>query len=131
MTQKKGRDRVMGKITVVAKANRLTSGARNTNHQEETIGAAVAFADLRDFETTSFPNVSRFEDNQFYFESEITSEHCFEDIVGQSPALRKVLEHAAIVAPTHSTVPLERSSATTRPRSSRPLLSASKVLCRS
>ena len=53
------------------------------------MGAAVAFADLGDFRATSFPNVSRLEADQFYFEPEISSEHCFEDIVGKSAALRK------------------------------------------
>jgi formate hydrogenlyase transcriptional activator len=68
------------------------------------MSAAVAFADLGDFRATSFPNVSRLETDQFYFEPEVSSEDCFEGIVGKSPALRKVLEHVAIVAPTDSTV---------------------------
>ena len=53
------------------------------------MSAAVAFADLGNFRTTSFPNVSRLEDDQFYFEPAISAEDCFEDIVGRSPALRK------------------------------------------
>jgi formate hydrogenlyase transcriptional activator len=76
------------------------------------MGAAVAFADLGDFRTTTFPNVSRLEDDQFYFEPEVRSEDCFEDIVGKSPALRKVLEHVAIVAPTDSTVLLHGETGT-------------------
>jgi formate hydrogenlyase transcriptional activator len=56
--------------------------------------------------------VSRFEANQFYFEPEISSECCFEDIVGKSPALRKVLEQVAIVAPTDSTVLLHGETGT-------------------
>jgi len=76
------------------------------------MGAAVAFADLGDFRATSFPNVSRLEDDQFYFEPEISAEDCFEDIVGRSPALRKVLEHVAIVAPTDSTVLLHGETGT-------------------
>ena len=76
------------------------------------MGAAVAFTDLGDVRATSFPNVSRLEDDQFYFEPEISSEDCFEDIVGKSPALRKVLEHVAIVAPTDSTVLLHGETGT-------------------
>ncbi|HKM84590.1 MAG TPA: sigma 54-interacting transcriptional regulator [Terriglobales bacterium] len=76
------------------------------------MGAAVAFADLGDFRATSFPNVSRLEADQFYFEPEISSEHCFEDIVGKSAALRKVLEQVAIVAPTDSTVLLHGETGT-------------------
>src|ERR1700745_653508 len=76
------------------------------------MGAAVAFADLGEFRATSFPNVSRLEGDQFYFESEISSEHCFADMVGKSPAPRKVLEQVAIVAPTDSTVLLHGETGT-------------------
>src|ERR1700745_619657 len=76
------------------------------------MGAAVAFADLGEFRATSFPNVSRLEGDQFYFESEISSEHCFADMVGKSPAPRKILEHVAIVAPTDSTVLLHGETGT-------------------
>jgi len=76
------------------------------------MGAAVAFADIGDFRATTFPSVSGVEDDQIYFEPEIGSEHCFEDIVGNSPALRKVLEHVAIVAPTDSTVLLHGETGT-------------------
>ncbi len=76
------------------------------------MGAAVAFSDLGDFRATSFPNVSRLEADQFYFDPEISAEDCFEEIVGKSPALRKVLEHVAIVAPTDSTVLLHGETGT-------------------
>ena len=76
------------------------------------MGTAVAFAELGDFRATSFSTVSRVEDDQFYFEPEISAEDCFEDIVGKSPALRKVLEHVAIVAPTDSTVLLHGETGT-------------------
>jgi formate hydrogenlyase transcriptional activator len=52
----------------------------------------------------SFPNMRGREVGHFYLEPEIGSEHCFEGIIGKSAALRKVLEHVAIVAPTDSTV---------------------------
>jgi len=76
------------------------------------MSAAVAFADLGDFRATSFPNVSRIEADQFYFEPEVSSDDCFEGIVGNSQALRKVLEHVAIVAPTDSTVLLHGETGT-------------------
>ncbi len=47
---------------------------------------------------------NRLEEERLYLESEIRSEYNFEDIVGKSPALRKVLDQVAIVAPTDSTV---------------------------
>lgn len=47
---------------------------------------------------------NQLEDQRVYLESEIVSESGFEDIVGSSPALRKVLNQIPIVAPTDSTV---------------------------
>jgi formate hydrogenlyase transcriptional activator len=66
--------------------------------------ASVAFTDFGGFPRTSLPHVARVEADQCYFEPEISSEDCFEGIVGKSAALRKVLEQVAIVAPTDSTV---------------------------
>ena len=50
------------------------------------------------------PSWHRLEDQRLYLGSEISSEHCFEGIIGKSPAIQKVLEQVAIVAPTDSTV---------------------------
>ena len=51
-------------------------------------------------------NASRnhLEDQRVYLESEIVSESGFEDIIGASTALRRVLDQIPIVAPTDSTV---------------------------
>jgi formate hydrogenlyase transcriptional activator len=49
---------------------------------------------------------------QVYFEPEISSDCCFEGIVGKSPAIREVLEQVAIVAPTDSTVLLHGETGT-------------------
>ena len=74
--------------------------------------ATVALTDIGDFASNSFHNGNRLEDDQFYFDPEISSEHCFEDVVGKSPSLRRVLEHVAIVAPTDSTVLLHGETGT-------------------
>src|ERR1700732_1698815 len=55
---------------------------------------------------------NRLEDERLYLESEIRSEYNFEDIVGKSPALRKVLDQIEIVAPTGSTVLLRGETGT-------------------
>jgi len=47
---------------------------------------------------------NQLEDQRVYLESEIVSESGFEDIIGSSAALRKVLQQLPIVAPTDSTV---------------------------
>ena len=54
----------------------------------------------------------RLEEERLYLESEIRSEYNFEDIVGKSAALRKVLDQIAIVAPTQSTVLLHGETGT-------------------
>jgi formate hydrogenlyase transcriptional activator len=54
----------------------------------------------------------RLEDERLYLESEIRSECNFEEIVGRSASLRKVLDQIAIVAPTGSTVLLHGETGT-------------------
>lgn len=58
------------------------------------------------------PSWGELEDQQLCLESEISSQYCFEDIVGKSAALRKVLDQVAIVAPTGSTVLLHGETGT-------------------
>jgi formate hydrogenlyase transcriptional activator len=74
--------------------------------------ASVAFRDPGDAGRTGFSHMSRVADDQVYLETEIRSEHCFEEIVGNSRALRKVLEQVSIVAPTDSTVLLHGETGT-------------------
>src|SRR5215472_14024885 len=57
-------------------------------------------------------SATRLHEERLYLESEINSEYNFEDIVGKSAALRKVLEQVAIVAPTGSTVLLHGETGT-------------------
>ena len=54
----------------------------------------------------------RIEEERLYLESEIRSEFNFEDIVGNSPSLRKALDQISIVAPTDSTVLLHGETGT-------------------
>ena len=56
--------------------------------------------------------ISSDQETRLYLESEIRSEHSFDDIVGKSAALRKVLDQVAIVAPTQSTVLLHGETGT-------------------
>ena len=58
------------------------------------------------------PLWGRLQDEPLDLGSEISSECCFEDIVGKSAALRKVLDQVAIVAPTGSTVLLHGETGT-------------------
>jgi formate hydrogenlyase transcriptional activator len=72
----------------------------------------VAFTDQGSLAATDFPKVCEVEDQQVYLEPEMCPEYCFEDLVGKSTALQKVLQQVAIVAPTDSTVLLHGETGT-------------------
>jgi formate hydrogenlyase transcriptional activator len=58
------------------------------------------------------PSWGEFQDEQIYLRSEISSDCCFEGIIGKSAAIQNVLEQVAIVAPTDSTVLLHGETGT-------------------
>ena len=58
------------------------------------------------------PSCGGFEGEQSYLESEISVKYDFQDIVGKSEALQKVLRDVSIVAPTDSTVLLHGETGT-------------------
>ena len=74
--------------------------------------ATVAFSDLENREGTGFANMTEFEGDEMNLDTQISSEPCFEDIVGRSPALQQVLHQVMIVAPTDSTVLLHGETGT-------------------
>ena len=55
---------------------------------------------------------NQIEEERLYLEEELRAEYNFEDIVGKSEALRKVLQQIQIVAPTDSTVLLHGETGT-------------------
>ena len=75
------------------------------------MSTTVAFTDL-EVAGSGFPPMSELEDQQLHLENQISSEHCFEGIIGKSPAIQGVLEQVAIVAPTDSTVLLHGETGT-------------------
>ena len=75
------------------------------------MGATVAFTDLGSLAEPGFP-MSDLEDQHVCLESGTSPEHCFQGIIGKSPAIQKVLEQVAIVAPTDSTVLLHGETGT-------------------
>ncbi len=74
--------------------------------------ASIAFTNPADLAGASLPNVSGLEGDQFDLEPEISSECCFENIIGKSSALQRVLAQVEIVAPTDSTVLLHGETGT-------------------
>jgi formate hydrogenlyase transcriptional activator len=69
------------------------------------VGNAVAFRELTE-------RRDRISSEKQYLEYEINAEHRFEDIVGESSALRRVLNEVAIVAPTDATVLIQGETGT-------------------
>src|SRR5579864_6091324 len=79
--------------------------------EDDMAHAAVDFPDPG-LARPSFPDVSGLENERLYSRSDVASEPCFKDIIGNSSALRKVLQQVAIVAPTDSTVLLHGETGT-------------------
>src|SRR5262252_5475120 len=76
------------------------------------MAAAVTFTDLQGFAGTDSPDPRGLDEDRIYLDPEIEWDCRFEDIIGKSSALRKVLDQVAIVAPTGSTVLLHGETGT-------------------
>ena len=76
------------------------------------MSATASFPEIEKISATGVRNMNDFEDRHFPIDTEIASEHCFEEVVGRSSAIRNVLEQVAIVAPTDSTVLLHGETGT-------------------
>ena len=71
--------------------------------------AAIAFTDHAGFAGTNFSPAGALQHERL---SGISSADCFESIIGQSEAIRQVLEQVSIVAPTDATVLLHGETGT-------------------
>ena len=106
-----GADGPLGLVTMCSrKANAFSEGDRDLLSQIGTqislvLENALAYGRLRQ-------SRDDLEEQRLYLESEIEAEYNFEDIVGKSAAIRKVLDQVAIVAPTSSTVLLHGETGT-------------------
>jgi len=74
--------------------------------------ATVALTDFGNLMRPNSPSVSELEHQPQYPGSQTRSDYCFEDIIGNSSALQRVLEQVAIVAPTNATVLLHGETGT-------------------
>ena len=106
-----GADGPLGLLTMCSrKANGFNQADRDLLSQIGTqtslvLENALAYGRLR-------ASRDDLEEQRLYLESEIESEFNFEDIVGKSAAIRKVLDQVTIVAPTSSTVLLHGETGT-------------------
>src|SRR5271157_2007416 len=90
----------------------VTPQSRVTDMEQDDMGhAGIAFTNAGGLEVASFPEVMGIADEQLFPESAI-SKYCFEGIIGQSRAIRNVLEQVSIVAPTDATVLLHGETGT-------------------
>jgi DNA-binding NtrC family response regulator len=90
----------------------ITSGLKETPGEMSQVDNQVAMAEDAPAYEGLRESPDQLEDQRLYLESEINAEYNFEDIVGKSAALRKVLAQVAIVAPTGSTVLLHGETGT-------------------
>jgi len=74
--------------------------------------ANFAITDLGDLAGTDLPEADAPQGERLYLESGIGEEYGFEDVVGKSAALQRVLDQVAIVAPTGATVLLHGETGT-------------------
>ena len=76
------------------------------------MGATAAFTDVGGFAGTSFPPVRGLGEERLDLGPDISSDYCFEDIIGKSSAIQNVLAQVSVVAPTDSTVLLHGETGT-------------------
>ena len=82
--------------------------ATYTKNDVEFMGEVAKLVALAVENATAFESIARLKDKlageRLYLENEIKTEHPFEEIVGNSQALRRVLQQVEVVAATGSTV---------------------------
>jgi formate hydrogenlyase transcriptional activator len=97
------RGKSIGTLNVGSNAKNQYSKEDAEFLQEIANQVALAFENMRSYEEIAALK-SRLEKENIYLREEILTEHNFEEIVGNSPALLSVLRNVDQVAPTDSTV---------------------------
>ena len=97
------RGRCIGTLNIASKAKFQYSDRDAEFLQEAANQVALAVENMRSYEEIADLR-AKLEQENVYLQEEIRTEHNFEEIVGNSPALLAVLEKVEQVAPTDSTV---------------------------
>jgi formate hydrogenlyase transcriptional activator len=97
------RGRSIGTLSVVSREKGLYSQEDGQFLQQVAIQVALAIENMKSYEEIATLK-ARLEEENIYLREEIRTEHNFEEIVGNSPALIAVLRTVEQVAPTDSTV---------------------------
>lgn len=105
------RDRVLGTLNVGSLREDAFTAAdvellsQVSNQVAIAVGNALAFGQIAELR-------AKLAEEKLYLEDEISTEHDFEEIVGESGALRRVLKKVETVAPTDSTVLIQGETGT-------------------
>ena len=97
------RGKSIGTLSVVSQKKEQYSEAEAQFLQEVAAQVALAIENMKSYEEIATLK-ARLEKENIYLQEEIRTEHNFEEIVGNSPALLAVLRKVEQVAPTDSTV---------------------------
>src|SRR5262245_46213959 len=96
-------DRVLGALDIGRRCQDMFSAEEVDVLSEVSKQIAIAVANAQTYrQLTELKD--QLAQEKLYLEEEIRTEHNFEEIVGESAALRRVLKHVETVAPTDSTV---------------------------
>ena len=88
-------------------------------HVTIAVDNALTFEEIRELRR-------RIEDEKVYLEEEIRAEYRFDEMIGNSPAIRKVLKQIETAAPTDSTVLLQGETGTGKELAARAIHQASR-----
>ena len=105
------RDCALGTLNVASRREAAFSSgdvellAQVANQVAIAVGNALAFSEIDELK-------EKLAKEKLYLEDEIRTEHNFEEIVGHSPALMRILKQVETVAPTEATVLLEGETGT-------------------
>jgi formate hydrogenlyase transcriptional activator len=105
------RDRVLGTLNVASTRDAAFGPEEIDLLNRITIQIAIAVDNALAYQRFAELN-EQLSKEKLYLEEEIKADHNFEDIIGESPALRRVLRQIEIVAPTDSTVLIQGETGT-------------------
>jgi len=104
------RDRVLGTLNVASRHNAFSQEdvdllSQVANQVAIAVENAIAYRQIAELK-------EKLAEEKLYLEDEIRTEHNFEEIIGESAALKRVLKQVETVAPTDSTVLIQGETGT-------------------
>lgn len=106
-----GRDRILGILIVGSRHESAFDSKRTDAVSEFSRQVSAALDNVQAYQRIA-GLASKLQEEKRYLEEEIQTEYGFEEIVGESPDLKRVLKQAEAVAPTDATVLIEGETGT-------------------